>query len=156
YRQPLGLFHNNGNSQFTDAQSALGDVSQKLLVGRGLAIGDLNNDGAVDVVVTDLEGAPVVLLNQATPGRHWLLVRLVGRRSPRDGQGAVLQAVAGGRKLTRLCTTGGSFASASDSRIHFGLGANRTVERLEIRWPSGVKQTLHDIVADQILTVREP
>ena len=86
---------------------------------------------------------------------HWLSVRLVGTKSNRDGIGALVTAQVGGRSLLRLCHTDGSYLSASDRRVHFGLGAATTVDSLTIRWPSGLMQTLKNPPVDKIITVRE-
>ncbi len=120
------------------------------LVGRGAAFGDLNNDGWQDVVMTVLGGGPQVFLNQSGK-QHWLVVNLRGTRSNRDGLGARVRV----NGQTRVATTAGSYLSASDKRVHFGLGTAETA-KVEILWPSGIRQTLNSVHADQILEVREP
>ena len=117
---------------------------------RGAAFGDLNNDGREDVVMTVLGGHPQVLLNRA-PKQHWLVVTLRGTSSNRDGLGARVRV----NGQTRFATTAGSYLSASDKRLHFGLGSSDTA-KIEIAWPSGAHQTLNDVHADQFLEVREP
>jgi enediyne biosynthesis protein E4 len=120
------------------------------VAGRGAAFGDLNNDGWTDVVMTVLGGSAVVFRNR--PGRaHWLTLELRGTRSNRDGFGARVRVNA----QTQYATSAGSYLSASDKRIHFGLGT-ATSARVEISWPSGVVQTLDDVAADRFLTVTEP
>jgi hypothetical protein len=122
-----------------------------------VAFGDIDNDGRIDAVVTVLNGAPKVLRNVSSNQNHWLLVRLVGSRSNRMGLGAQLRLVtADGRSQWNEATTSVGYASSSDSRVHFGLGANTTVRELEVHWPSGTKQLLHGVRADQILVVKEP
>ena len=118
--------------------------------GRGAAFGDLNNDGAQDVVMTVLGGPPQVFLN---PGgkQHWLGVKLRGTRSNRDGLGARVRV----NGQTRFATTAGSYLSASDKRLHFGLGSADTA-KVEVAWPSGIRQTLNDVRANQFLEVVEP
>jgi hypothetical protein len=97
------------------------------------------------------------MLNSADNGNHWLLVNTIGRRSNRDGIGAVLKLTTGsGRTLYNHVTTSVGFMSSSDKRVHFGLGAEKAIASLEIRWPSGIVQTLKKVRADQILTVTEP
>jgi hypothetical protein len=120
------------------------------IAGRGVAFGDLNNDGWMDVVVTTLGGAPLVLFNRGGAG-HWLSIGLRGTRSNRDGIGA--RVVVNGQ--TRFATTSGSYVSASDKRLHFGLGEAETA-KVEIFWPSGRHQTLDGIKANQFLEVKEP
>ena len=118
--------------------------------GRGAAFGDLNNDGQVDVVMTTLGGSPKIYLNRGGK-QHWLTITLRGTRSNRDGYGARVQV----NGQTRFATSAGSYESASDKRLHFGLGTAENA-RVEILWPSGTKQTLSDVHADQFLEVREP
>ena len=120
------------------------------IAGRGVAFGDLNNDGWMDVVVTTLGGAPLVLFNRGGAG-HWLSIGLRGTRSNRDGIGA--RVVVNGQ--TRFATTSGSYVSASDKRLHFGLGEAETA-KVEIFWPSGRHQTLDGIKANHFLEVKEP
>jgi hypothetical protein len=118
--------------------------------GRGAAFGDLNNDGWQDVVMTVLGGEPQVFIN---PGgrQHWLTVTLRGTRSNRDGLGACVRV----NGQTRFATTAGSYLSASDKRLHFGLGSAKAA-KIEIVWPSGIHQTLNDVSANQFLEVVEP
>jgi hypothetical protein len=117
---------------------------------RGAAFGDLNNDGWQDVVMTALGRAPQVLLNSGGK-QHWLVVKLRGTRSNRDGLGARVQV----NGQTRFATTSGSYLSANDKRLHFGLGSAQTA-KVEIIWPSGSHQTLTEVHADQFLEVVEP
>jgi len=120
------------------------------LVGRGAAFGDLNNDGWQDVVMTVLGGRPQVFRNRGGK-QHWLVVNLRGTRSNRDGLGARVRV----NGQTRFATTAGSYLSASDKRLHFGLGPAESA-KVEIAWPSGIRQTLNDVHSDQILEIREP
>jgi len=120
------------------------------VAGRGAAFGDLNNDGSLDAVITVLGGHPIVFMNRGG-GDHWLMLKLVGGRSNRDGAGARVRA----GKQWNYVTSAGSYLSASDARVHFGLGTETDVT-VEILWPSGRKQELPHVAADQILTVKEP
>jgi enediyne biosynthesis protein E4 len=145
YREmPLLAMNQHGRFQKTD--SGLSSP----LVGRGAAFGDLNNDGWQDVVMTVLGGRPQVFLNRGGK-QHWLVVNLRGSRSNRDGLGARVRV----NGQTRVATTTGSYLSASDKRLHFGLGPAGAA-KVEIVWPSGIRQTLNDVHADQILEIREP
>ena len=157
YKQPLQLFHNSGTTPLTfdDASAQGGPAFAQPLVGRGLAVGDFDNDGRPDVLVVDSEGKPLLLHNEATNANHWLGVRLIGTKSNRDGIGALLTATVGGQRILRLCHTDGSYLSASDRRVHFGLGAATKADTLSIRWPSGLTQTLKNVPGDKYITVRE-
>ena len=132
------------------ASSALTRDSSPPAAGRGAAFGDLNNDGWKDVVMTVLGGPPQIFLNRGGK-QHWLMVSLRGTRSNRDGFGARVKV----NGQTRFATSAGSYLSASDKRLHFGLGTAETA-KIEIAWPSGTSQTLNDVHADQFLEVREP
>jgi enediyne biosynthesis protein E4 len=136
----------NHNGRFERADSGV----TAPMAGRGAAFGDLNNDGWMDIVVTSLGGEPLVLLNHGGSG-NWLSISLRGTRSNRDGLGASVQV--NGQK--RFATTAGSYISASDKRLHFGLGAVE-VAKVEIHWPSGIHQILEKVKANQFLEVREP
>jgi hypothetical protein len=151
----VSLIRNTGTS-FVDVSAESGPAFQVPWVGRGLAIGDIDNDGRVDAVVTTNDGGLHVLHNETATANHWLTLKLAGHKSNRDGIGAeVLLKTSAGIQLATL-GTGGSYLSSSDKRVHFGLGSEARVVTIEIHWPSGIQQTLHDIAADQILQVDEP
>jgi hypothetical protein len=155
YREPMLLARNTGEG-FVDMAESSGEVFKKLWVARGLAIGDLDNDGRLDAVVTTNDGPAYVLHNETTSGNHWLLLKLVGHKSNRDAIGASVKLVTPSGQQFATVTTAGSYLSSSDKRVHFGLGKEQTVESVEIRWPSGIVQTLQNIPADQILQIDEP
>jgi hypothetical protein len=121
-----------------------------LVAARGAAFGDFNNDGWIDAVTTVLGSRPQIFMNRGG-GAHWLTITLRGTRSNRDGLGARVRV----NGQTRFATTAGSYESASDKRLHFGLGTSKTA-KLEVFWPSGTHQLLGDVAADQFLEVREP
>jgi hypothetical protein len=152
------LLLRNVNGKFVDVSAQSGPIFQEPLAGRGLAIGDLDNDGAMDAVMTVINGSPRILRNNAASlGNHWLLIKLVGTVSNRDGQGAVVVATcSSGLKQWQYASTCGSYSSAHDPRVHFGLGSYTSVARLEIKWPSGIHQVLENVKSNQILTVTEP
>jgi enediyne biosynthesis protein E4 len=146
----LPLVAINHNGRFERADSG----SPAPAAGRGAAFGDLNNDGWEDVVMTSLGGHPQVLLNHGGNGgakAHWVVISLRGTRSNRDGFGARVQV----NGQTRYATSAGSYLSASDKRLHFGLGAAEKA-KIDVVWPSGIHQTVNDVPADQFLELREP
>ncbi len=155
YREPLLLARNTGHG-FVDVSTQSGDVFGQAWVSRGLAIGDLDNDGRLDAVVTTNDGPVHVLHNETQTRNHWILLKLVGHKSNRDGIGAEITVVTAGGLQSATVSTAGSYLSASDKRVHFGLGKDNVAQKIEIRWPSGIRQTLRDVSADQILQIDEP
>jgi enediyne biosynthesis protein E4 len=143
----LPLIALNHKGRFERADSGV----TKPLAARGVAFGDINNDGCMDAVISCLGGPPVLLLNRGGGGNHWLSISLQGTRSNRDGFGSRVSV----NGQTRVTTSTGSYLCANDKRLHFGLGAAEKAT-VEILWPSGVKQLLNDVRADQFLSVREP
>jgi hypothetical protein len=121
-----------------------------VVAARGAALGDLNNDGSMDAVISILGGHPQVFMNRGGSS-HWLTITLRGTRSNRDGLGARVQV----NGQTRFATTAGSYESANDKRLHFGLSAEKTA-KIDVYWPSGTHQTLNDVPVDQFLEIREP
>ena len=121
-----------------------------------MAIGDIDNDGRLDAVVTSNDGALYVLHNASQTQNHWLTLELVGHQSNRDAIGAEVKVVTAKGSQWATVTTAGSYLSSSDKRVHFGLGSEKAAEQIEIHWPSGIHQTFKDIRSDQILQVQEP
>jgi hypothetical protein len=122
-----------------------------------VAFGDIDNDGRMDMVVSVLGGAAKLFHNVSGGDNHWILLNLVGSKSNRMGIGAQIRIVTeDGRSQWNEVTTAVGYASSSDSRVHFGLGANRRIKEMEIRWPSGIHQVLHDLAVDRIMTIQEP
>jgi enediyne biosynthesis protein E4 len=151
---PLLLWNDHGK-RFADVSSESGDALQQKWASRGMAVGDLDNDGRVDVVVTSNDG-PAWVLHNETPGKnHWIILKLVGVKSNRDGIGAQVKITTSAGHQYATVTTSSSYQSSSDRRLHFGLGAENSVSRVEIRWPSGITQVLSDLKPDEILTVTE-
>ncbi len=155
YREPMLLARNTGG-RFTDISEQAGSVFRQPWIARGLAIGDLDNDGRLDAVVTTNDGPIHVLHNQSGATNHWLLLNLVGHRSNRDGIGAEVDLTSASGSQYATVSTASSYLSSSDKRVHFGLGKEKVAQKVEIRWPSGIRQTLKDVAADQILEVNEP
>jgi hypothetical protein len=155
YKEPMLLLHNTGNG-FADVSAQSGAVFQQAWLGRGLAIGDLDNDGRVDVVVSTNDGPAHILHNETATQNHWLTLNLVGHKSNRDAIGAEVKLTTAKSSQFATVTTAGSYLSSSDKRVHFGLGSETSAQSIEIRWPSGILQKLSDIRADQVLQIDEP
>jgi hypothetical protein len=155
YREPMLLARNTGTG-FVDISAQAGDVFQQPWVARGMAIGDLDNDGRLDAVVTTNDGSAHVLHNETSTQNHWILMKLVGHTSNRDAIGAEVTLVTSTGSQYATISTAGSYLSTSDKRVHFGIGQDRTVQKIEIRWPSGTRQTLKDVRADQVVQIDEP
>jgi enediyne biosynthesis protein E4 len=155
YKEPMLLVRNTGKG-FVDVSAEAGSIFQQAWVGRGLAIGDIDNDGRLDAVVTSNDGALYVLHNSTQTQNHWLTLELVGHRSNRDAIGAEVKLVTAKGSQLATVTTAGSYLSSSDKRVHFGLGPETVARTIEIHWPSGMRQTLKNIRGDQILQVDEP
>ena len=156
YREPMLLFHNNGKT-FENVSASAGTVFGENLAARGMAIGDFNNDGAVDVLVAVNDGAPVLLKNVASQGNHWLGVRLIGKKANPDAIGARIIWQAGDLKRTRLKVGGGSYLSSHDPREVLGIGSRTKIDRLEIHWPqpSGRVEAFTDLPIDRYITIVE-
>lgn len=155
YREPMLLARNTGKN-FVDVSGEAGAVFQQAWVARGLATGDMDNDGRVDAVVTTNGGSMYVLHNETKSPNHWLTLKLTGHQSNRDAIGAVVKLTCEHGTQFSTVTTAGSYLSSSDKRLHFGLGMDAVAKSIEIQWPSGIRQTLQDVRGDQILSVDEP
>ena len=149
YREPKLLRMNQKDGTFCDASGQAGPALLQKRVSRGLAVGDLFNTGNIDVVISDIDGAPMILKNQGVPGRHWVSFELAGTKSNRLAIGARVKVIAGGMTQSDEVHSGGSYLSQNDLRLHFGLSTAAKIDRVEIRWPSGKQDTLTDLAVDQ-------
>jgi enediyne biosynthesis protein E4 len=156
YREPPLLLRNEVGKKFVDVSAASGEVFHQEWAARGLAIGDLNNDGKLDAVVTLNDGPAFVLLNQTRTSNHWVILHLVGVKSNRDAIGAEVRVSTSEGDRYGTVTTSSSYQSSGDKRLHFGLGNSDSIRQVEIRWPSGIRQVLSNQRPDSILTVTEP
>jgi enediyne biosynthesis protein E4 len=155
YLQTNAIFENMKDNTFQDVSNA-GPGLNLRAAHRGAAFGDLNNDGKVDIVVSVIAGHAELLYNTTANGNHWLLIQTIGTKSNRDGIGTQIKLTSqSGLVQFNQVTTAGSYASSSDKRVHFGLGRDKLVKEITLRWPSGTVQTLHNVRADQILRVTE-
>jgi enediyne biosynthesis protein E4 len=155
YREPMMLLR-NVHGRFVDVSGVSSDIFQDAWASRGMAVGDINNDGRIDAVVSTNNGPPHVLLNETVTHNHWITLKLTGHRSNRDGIGAQVKIVTDSGSQWGTVTTSSGYLSASDPRLHFGLGSAALVKRIEIRWPSGIQQILYDIPGDRQVNIDEP
>ncbi len=145
YRQPDQLFRNSGDNTFQEISESAGAYFQRPAVSRGALFGDYDNDGDVDLLVTHANGPITLLRNDSTPAHNWIRIKTVGVISSRDGVGTRVTLRAGERTQIQEVNPGASYLSSHDPRLHFGLGANVTVDKLEVRWQSGVVQTFENL-----------
>lgn len=155
YLEPPLLLRNEHGSKFIDVSSMSGEVFQEKIPGRSMAVGDIDNDGRLDAVVTTNDGPAFVWLNKTSTENHWISLKLVGTKSNRDGIGATVKLTTTQGEQFGTVSTAGSYQSSGDKRLHFGLGSSRVIKRIEITWPSKTRQILEDIRADQFVTVTE-
>jgi hypothetical protein len=175
FQEPRILYHNNGNGTFADISASAGPGITNASSSRGLAIGDLWNDGKLSAVVSNMNAAPSLLVNQVRTPNHWVAFHLTGAyapksnaensttqpaqsqtlRSTRDAIGARIKVKAGGRVLVDEVRSGSSFISNNDMRVHFGLGAATKIDSVEVRWPSGLVENFSKISIDKFNEIKE-
>jgi hypothetical protein len=155
YREPLLMFRNLGKGEFDKVSESLGPDFVRPIVGRGLATADFDNDGDIDIVTNNRGDYPSLLRNDGGNANHWLTVLLIGTKSNRDGIGASLKLTSEGFVQVEQAKGGMSYMSASDPRIHFGLGKREKIDSLEITWPSGQVDRLKNLSVDRIVAIKE-
>ena len=155
YKEPRILFHNNDDGTFSDISASAGPAITAPASSRGLAVGDLWNDGRMSAVISNMNAAPSLLVNQIKNANHWIAIRTVGTKSNRDGIGARIRVKTPARVLVDEVRSGSSYTSNSDIRVHFGLGKADKIDWLEVGWPSGLIERFSGLSVDQIHTVKE-
>jgi hypothetical protein len=155
YREPRILYHNKGNGTFEDISANAGPGIATPASGRGLAVGDLWNDGRISAVISNMSAPPGLLVNQAKSSNHWIAFKTIGVKSNRDGIGAKIRVKIGDRVLVDEVRSGSSYDSNNDMRVHFGLGAAAKLEWLEVRWPSGLTERFANVRIDAVNRLRE-
>jgi enediyne biosynthesis protein E4 len=155
YRQPKFLHRNNGDGTFTEVSAQFGTILTENRASRGVAFGDLDNDGDVDLVIGDLDGPPQLLRNDGGNANTSVLIKTIGVKSNRDGIGARVKIVAGDLSQIDEVRSGDSYLSQSDLRLHFGLGKRTKVDLIEVHWPSGTVDKVTGLGVNRILTIKE-
>jgi len=155
YREPRLLYWNSGDGKFKDISEQCGPGCTEPKSSRGLAVGDLWNDGRLSAVVNDMSGQPMLLVNQARNQNHWLGVITRGTKSNRDGIGAKVTVLVEGHRFVQEVRSGSSYISSNDMRLHFGLGSSVEVKRIEVRWPNGNIEVFQGGSADRFITLIE-
>ena len=155
FQEPRILYHNNGDGKFTDISATAGPGITTPISSRGLATGDLWNDGRISAVVSNMNAPPSLLVNQARTENHWVAFRAIGTKSNRDAIGARIRMKAGTRTYIDEVRSGSSFISNNDMRVHFGLGAATKMDWVEVRWPTGALERFDNLPIDSIDTLKE-
>jgi hypothetical protein len=155
YQEPRILYHNQGNGRFADVSAEAGPAITTAASSRGLAMGDLWNDGRLSAVISNMNAKNALLVNQVKYPNHWIAFQTIGTKSNRDGIGARITVWTGKRQLVNEVRSGSSYISSSDMRVHFGLGSATKLDSVEVRWPSGLTERFEKVKIDQINTVKE-
>ena len=154
FQQSKNLYWNLANGAFADISERAGPGVTQRSSARGAAFGDLNNDGTIEIVINNLDASPSLLINRIAP-KNWILIRLAGSQSNRNGIGARVTVTTGDSAQIREVRSGGSFLSQNDFRLHFGLGPAAQVDEIRIRWPAGLVESFSNVGANQEILLRE-
>jgi enediyne biosynthesis protein E4 len=155
YRLPAGLLRNNGDFTFADLSSSADASFADPRAHRGAAFADFNNDGKIDIIVTALNHKPQLFFNRTTNENHWIILKLIGTKDNRDGIGTKIKLTTTNGVQYNHATTAVGYSSSSDKRVHFGVGNAAVIDKIELQWPTGIKQVLLNVKVDQVLTVTE-
>jgi hypothetical protein len=155
YEEPRVLYHNLGSGKFEEVSKNAGPALALAASGRGLAVGDLWNDGRMSAVITNMSSKPSLLVNQQKYPNHWIAFKAIGTKSNRDGIGAKITVKAGTHVFVNEVRSGSSYDSSSDQRVHFGLGAATKIDSVQVRWPSGLLEEFKDVKVDGFNTLKE-
>jgi hypothetical protein len=155
YKLQNSLLRNNRNRTFSNVAAEAGSGFNSFAAHRGAAFGDIDNDGRIDIVVNCLNDKPELLMNRSSGSNNWILLELVGTRSNRDGLGARVTITSASGVQYNHATTSVGYGSSSDKRVHFGVGADKQIDKIEILWPSGIRQTLGSTPVNRILKIQE-
>jgi hypothetical protein len=156
YHQRKLLYRNRGGGIFEEVAAQFGSVLTEERVSRGLATGDLDNDGRIDVVINDLDGAPQVLRNEFSGAGNWLIVKTKGKAGNLNAIGALVTVRVGTTSQRRLVQSGTSYLSQDDMRLHFGLGAATQADGIDVRWPDGTGTRLENVKANRLVEIAQP
>jgi hypothetical protein len=155
YKEPRLLYQNLRNGRFKDVSASAGPGIQAGAVSRGCAFGDLDNDGDIDIVINNLDAAPSILRNEGGNRNNWLLIKCIGTRSNRSAIGARVQVMTGDHAQVDEVSSGSSYYSQNDLRLHFGLGRAVRADRIEVRWPAGQRESAKAVEANQFIVIQE-
>jgi hypothetical protein len=155
YRQPLLLYHNKGDRTFAEIANSAGLNDGPMYSRRGVAFGDLNNDGSIDMVIFNVGAPPSLFLNDTKNLNHRVLFKLIGTKSNRGAVGARATLTSASRSQIEEIKAGSSYLSTNDPRLHFGLATDSVIDKVEIRWPNGAVEVLKSLAADAIYTIVE-
>src|SRR5258708_6386021 len=155
FQEPKILYHNNGNETFTDISAHAGPGITAVSSARGLAVGDLWNDGRMSAVISNMNAPPMLLVNDVHNGNHWIALHTIGSKSNRDGIGAKITVKAGTRTFVDEVRSGSSYISNNDMRVHFGLGATTKIDWVQVRWPSGLVERFENLLVDASYILKE-